>query len=350
MKAEKGIYSLYKFSCNLKKKLKYLFGLEVMNLSVDYSARELEKILLEKGVSESYIDRIKKEQTLRIEEYSIYYDFQKGQKLQYIPVDRIKSLSRVPFNVSWFDLALAPVDVNISSDRLNRCMYHLSKSADLKTYHNFFESDRCRNVNPIEFEYYDKDNIYAASKGNHRSIYAKITNAPYIKAGTVKFIFNQEKYNNYMKLKSAFYQFEKLLNTFCLSYFNNGEYEGLSYKGNEFILASDKSFLNSYFEYKKNNFPFLESVITQNLISDIIDDLQYLTEEIKIINEKSSEYKRFFKFIKWIKVRSIRNWIFSSYHYLLRERDKHLYDSALLITQKDLNFQTKDPIDLIYYY
>ncbi|WP_039871711.1 hypothetical protein, partial [Halobacillus sp. BAB-2008] len=175
-------------------------------MRLNYSSEELERLLLDKGVNKSHIKKIKNEKTLDLSEFSIYYELQ-DETLEYIPVNCIKTTSRVEHDISWFDLALLPEGINLSADRLNRCMDHFKKSTSLATYYNFFVDDLCRQVDPIGFEYYDKDNIYSASTGNHRTIFARVTGAPYIRAKTVKFKFNQDRYNDFIKLKGTYNTF-----------------------------------------------------------------------------------------------------------------------------------------------
>ncbi|MYL37359.1 hypothetical protein [Halobacillus litoralis] len=305
---------------------------------------KLENLLLDKGVRDFHITRMKNEKTLDVSEYNIYYDLQGERTLKKIPVDRIKTTNRVnPNVVSWFELAFAPHGINLSSDRLHRCLLKFKDSINLQSYYDFFVSDECRKKNPISFNYYDKDNIYTASAGNHRTIFAKITDTPYIKANTDIFTFNQQKYSNYVKLKSAFLKFEKSLEAFNLCLDEIYEAKCISYRGEFFIGVFDNSYLYNYFLFKDKEYYFISSLVSQDhTINDIISDLSLLSSQFYDIEEKSKEYKRLYTLVKWLKKKSVIGQLLLFYHHFQSEKNNLVNDLAFLKAQIDLDLKVKD--------
>lgn len=308
-----------------------------------YILNNLENYLIQNGVTDNHIEKIKEEKTISFEELKLYYDVKKGQKISYVPVHLIKATSggRGAVNETWFNIAESRI--NIDSGRLERCLGFLKSNKDLKSYFNFFESDQCLNAEKIAYEFYNMHGIYKVGTGNHRTIAAKLTGARFIKASVDFFEFNQIKYDKYLSLKEAFAKFESVLKklnltgrSYSFSKCSSDAYI-IFYKGEKIISSTKKSFLYYYIEFKNKRYNVLTSIVKDELklkqITKILSELETLLEKIM---RKSSFYKNIFNVSK--KLRIIHKLPFVI-HYFHSRQDEFIANSSLLIAAIDCNMK-----------
>ncbi|MGE6202998.1 hypothetical protein [Guptibacillus hwajinpoensis] len=312
-----------------------------------YSAIKLENALLKKGVSKEHIDNMKSEKTLDLAEFQVYYDIDGDRVIRDIPVQNIKMTSRAKPGIPWFDLALNSKEAHLEASKLSNCFKHFSESLDLHTYYQFFSSDRCRKANPIEFEYYERNNIYKTNNGNHRTIFAKITNLPVIKAMVTTYVFNQNKYSNYIKLREEFFSLDNKLSELNFHIEIDDEEESfISYQGINLIGAKNGSAVDVYFNFKKEDFFSCSKVVTDDYeFKKITDALSFLKNKLVEINNYSIKIVKLFNVVKWLPL-PIKKPILELLIYFNRhEQDKTVSKIGIIIAQENLGIRIRNPID-----
>ncbi|WP_343310521.1 hypothetical protein AAHT65_16525 [Bacillus atrophaeus] len=141
--------------------------------------RELEEILLKKGVSDSHIKDIKSTLNFNEDPFLFYYKEFENEKpvFKHIPLSKIKSLGcRGSSGLSWFDHACCRKGSNIDIRRSNRAYQYLEKQT-LEEFQSFYKES------PVRLIYFQDDDFYAVNgDGTHRTLWAKVTGAPTILA------------------------------------------------------------------------------------------------------------------------------------------------------------------------
>ncbi|OAZ62797.1 hypothetical protein SRCM100169_02020 [Bacillus siamensis] len=140
--------------------------------------KDVEELLLEKGVSVSHIMDMKRTVNFNYRPILFYYKEIENDKpvFKHVPLSKIKSLGyRGSSGLSWFGHACCKgsnIDI-----RRSQIAFHSLRKQGLKEFQNFY------NKFPVRLIYFEEDDFYAVNgDGTHRTLWAKITASPTILA------------------------------------------------------------------------------------------------------------------------------------------------------------------------
>ena len=166
------------------------------------SNTDLFKVLLSKGISQEYLSDLKRRKfdTYSLDYlYSTYEHEMSVEKL--VDVKKIDGIYRVRSNDSIFDIAQKGTDLHYL--KMERAFRHIIDDS-IETLHLWYK-EQCE---PVRLEYYADDDIYrVSSDGSHRSLYAIMVNAPFIKARVNIHKKNEEAqiaYDYYLLIKKEY--------------------------------------------------------------------------------------------------------------------------------------------------
>lgn len=164
----------------------------------------LQELLLQKGVSESHIKKMKRILNFREDPFLFYYE-QEETTYNEIPLSKIKSLGfRGSSGLSWYDHVCCKA-TNIDKRRCQKAYEHLAKQS-LEDFQNFYKES------PVRLIYFEDDDFYAVNgDGTHRTLWAKITGAPTILAEITIARKNYLAYESFNKDLGAAFKFKTLL-------------------------------------------------------------------------------------------------------------------------------------------
>lgn len=238
-----------------------------------------------------------------------FYDIKNQERvIQNVPVEHIKATSREGFpDDSWFDLAKNASSIiydgedeirsNIDTSRIRESLEYLLNAEHLSSYHQSLVDS----IAPVQLNYYDQEDIYeVGSDGNHRTILAKLTNAPFIKARIIPLTFNQEKYDNYIQVvEQAIETFNAVIDQLGFT----SDDEAIYYNESPVIVPMANGIFKYYFKLKMNKGTSLVSYSDES--SYFINKLQEVTKVLYQIHETKKQYQRFYNRIKWLKAWSL---------------------------------------------
>lgn len=170
----------------------------------------LDKYLLDKGVSEEHILKMKNK-ILMSDEMSEYSEFEEDSYEMLVPLDKVVGVSRGTPGWSVYDNVRMIGEGDREPRRFQNCLeyneYDLDKLRE--SYHNMYY--------PVNMYYYvDEDAYYISTDGNHRTLTAMLVGADKIKANVINAYCNNEKKKKYMLGKD----FEKKYSIECVTYCN----------------------------------------------------------------------------------------------------------------------------------
>ncbi|MGX6580099.1 hypothetical protein ACWMNW_01225 [Bacillus velezensis] len=198
---------------------------------------KLEKLLLEKGVCEFHIKEMKDTKNISEYPYELYYDEVGNSEKLYrdVPLKKIKSLGfRGTSGVSWFDHACYNGTDNIDIGRCEKAFEYLKKQS-LEEFHTYYQHS------PVKLVHYEDDDFYAVyGDGTHRTIWAKITEAPTIYAQVTRARKNPSLYKSYLRFKELESQINRYFKENNLSWGvkKSQYYSEILYKGMPVALYS----------------------------------------------------------------------------------------------------------------
>lgn len=307
---------------------------------------ELESLLIEKGVSKEYLKMIQKEtpkkrSLLSDFNFNIYYEDNENEKEQNVPVHKIKMLSREGLpNDSWFDLSInAKYNTsNIDLSRIDEALTYLINSSSLSSYHQSLITD----IQPVPFEYYDEHDIYTVGhNGNHRTILAKLTNAPYIRGVVKTYNFNANKYKAYTQIKNAIKEFDSVLDQ--LGFYPDDDDELIYYKNKAIIGAI--GYFEHYFTFKnyRRNEGFYSLFSNTVHKERFINRLKEITPILYELNAIKTKYQQIYNSLKKFKRFNLNNWIFLLYHktkcLTTRLEEEKLHKLAFTMCLRDFHLE-----------
>lgn len=171
---------------------------------------KIEKLLIEKGVSTEHIDQMKIETSINIHEYRKHYEEMGIKKIELVETRKIKGIgSRIADSpernlarigggrvitpayivdydsLSWFDyISIRDEGLNLSRGRIMD-IYEKFREKPLEENYTYYKEN---GVDPgsgslTRLAYFVDEDIYAVSgDGTHRTLWAKVSNAPHLKA------------------------------------------------------------------------------------------------------------------------------------------------------------------------
>lgn len=255
----------------------------------------LYETLLRKGVDDDYIKLMKQTHNISDEPYKYYYDEIRNENKKVetiVPVSKIKSLgARGTNNLSWFDHACCHGTDNIDFGRCERAFKHLQKQP-LADFHNYYD------CHPVPLKYYEEDDFYVVyGDGTHRTLWAKITDAQYIKAYVThakKSNIRYEAYRNYKKIEADFNEYLSNLDLQINGYDYYNYYDSISeihYK-HKYLLCY--SLLSP--EIFKN-----QRTLNQETVGKLYEQQENFKDWIRIIVKQRDRFHLLMKFtpVKW---------------------------------------------------
>jgi len=279
--------------------------------------KDLETLLNENGVPEQHISKLKRQYQYDIFVLDKYYESKKIEKvIQSVPVNKIKATSRQGLpNDSWFDLAQNASKViykdnceirsNIDASKVEEALDYLLSAENLSVYHQSLVDD----IQEVDLNYYDKDDIYAVeSDGNHRTILAKLTNAPFIKARVSTLNFSQEKYERGLKIKDSVKEFDVVLDKLNLT----SDCDNIYYHGKPVIGAFVNGLFKYYFKCKEDNVSSLLS--SEDEIKAFLNRLIEVTNYLYQIYNIKERYQHFYTCMNWLNIWKAKKFILYLYH------------------------------------
>ncbi|PGZ77316.1 hypothetical protein COE55_17915 [Priestia megaterium] len=167
----------------------------------------LYQTLLEKGVPDSHINKMRETNNISEEPYRIYYDeiSEEEKTYRHVPLSKVKSLGyRGTSGLSWFDHACYNGTDNIDIGRCHRAYKYLEEQS-LEEFQAYYKRSA------VKLIHFEDDDFYAVyGDGTHRTLWAKVTGAPTIYAVVTKAKKNHERYHAYRWFKVM----EKDFNTY----------------------------------------------------------------------------------------------------------------------------------------
>lgn len=173
-----------------------------------------EQFLLKMGVSQSHIDRMKRERCTTSSEYHLFYE--EVGKTEYdvpVPVRKIQGLtgSRGKDGASWWDHFTGKAGA-IERDRIEYLKGKLEEIG-LERFREHFAEYRYS----VDLGYYPEHDLFIVENdGNHRTIWAKIVGAPTISAVVHHFQFLPDHYERHKRVKKRKEQFDSTLDQYHL--------------------------------------------------------------------------------------------------------------------------------------
>lgn len=156
----------------------------------------LERALLQKGVSIEHIAYLREKKPKRFKEYNDYYEYislnDKGNVL--VDTKKIIGIPRANVNASLYDNAAGKCMSKLNVYNMATAIKHICDDT-LEQLYIWYEKSLC----PVDLIYYSDEDVYAVdSEGNHRSLYANIVGVPFIRANVAFYKRNEDKYNIFM--------------------------------------------------------------------------------------------------------------------------------------------------------
>ncbi|MBY0598967.1 hypothetical protein [Bacillus bingmayongensis] len=154
------------------------------------------------GVDSEHLIKTDQEKPISSEELERYYDYVKEEEQKkLVDVTKIKGLTDTRLNVNgtWWEHFNGEAEV-LAHNRIETLFERLKEKGLLRFIFSFEESRYC-----VPLAYFDKEDIYFAyGDGNHRTVFAKIVNAPYIFAKVSYYKYNPVSERNYIQYKKWF--------------------------------------------------------------------------------------------------------------------------------------------------
>ena len=167
---------------------------------------DLERVLLQKGVSAEHVAYLKDKHPHNCDEYYDYYEHisEKDEKNALIETKKIIGISRTNINASFYDNAAGRYKSELNVYRMAEAINHICDDT-LGQLYAWYENL----YDPVALVYFSDEDIYKVGRdGNHRALYASIVGAPLIKAEVAYYRRNEVKYNTFLYFKEVFSEYE----------------------------------------------------------------------------------------------------------------------------------------------
>ncbi|MGL9816781.1 MULTISPECIES: hypothetical protein [Enterococcus] len=173
------------------------------DMTTDFEQRAIE-IMVQAGISRAHI-QLQKKNVFQAASVENYYDkVEDSEKLcENIPVEKILAIKTTwPIEgKSVYDLFMGRVNEEIDAEKINQSLKSLEENG-LAFQQAFYSGEFDP---PINFNYYKADDCYILQQeGLHRTIAAKMFNAPEMSGLVTSYELNEEKkkqYDDYISLK-----------------------------------------------------------------------------------------------------------------------------------------------------
>ncbi|MFJ5762748.1 hypothetical protein ACIQAA_27190 [Neobacillus sp. NPDC093182] len=233
---------------------------------------DIEMTLLNAGVNEEHLSFLKNDTLKSDAPFYYFFDVSDQREYRLVPVNKIKGLSRGEPGFSWWDHVLLKAG-NIAGNRLEGNEKRL-QSTTLEEFRKRFVSN---NFPAVELSYYDEfDEYYVSSDGNHRTLWAKLVAADYIRARVYDYKYNPIKHGSYKRVQGILSDYTKLVEVANLQ-LEGDQYDcwDLEYKGIQ--LCSDE-------------IPYIRDYLNETKISNLKN---CVGKNIKMIENIMDRYFKF---------------------------------------------------------
>lgn len=236
------------------------------------SKMTMEEILIAQGVDPDHIQRMK---NLRQHDYSrLNYFFEEvGYREDVIiPVEKIHGISRGESGKTWWDHLVGRAG-NIAGNRVERLLNSFLASGLNEFRRSFSDPDYA-----VKYADYDeeRDAYYIDGDGNHRTLWARIVDAPQICCRYVSLHRRSpEKFRRYQEVKSSDEKFARLLQLCGFEVKRDGF---VKYNG-EYVFHHDPPRVSSY----GNSNSVQERIHYMSRHCDLMKELLETHEKVKWI-------------------------------------------------------------------
>ncbi|MBX4163787.1 hypothetical protein [Priestia megaterium] len=154
--------------------------------------------MLSTGVSREHILFLRQSKVKSLGEIGEFFQSNGTEEVELVPVSKIKGLNRGTPGFSWLDHA-EMIAGNLSPSSFQSFQQRLEETS-LESFREWLKSESFLETNDVvTFNYYAECDEYYAYEGNHRTLWAKLVDAKYIKAKVNKYHYNSAKHSNYKK-------------------------------------------------------------------------------------------------------------------------------------------------------
>lgn len=221
--------------------------------------------LQESGVDMDHVAKMDQEKPLSLARFESYYDFiEEDETYKLVDVKKLKGLtdSRLDVNCTWLEHFNGKAGV-LADNRIENLLNKLKVNGYSSFVHSFQKP-----IYGVPLAYFDKEDIYIAyGDGNHRTVFAKIVNAPYIYARVSYYRYNSESEHNYLLYQKLLKELYKKIKEFGFSIENNS----VVYKGVIVIMN-----IPGYYRFDFNS---EDMYLIQNRINIVQQQLDFIWEK-----------------------------------------------------------------------
>lgn len=226
---------------------------------------DLERVLLQKGLSAEHIAYLKANNPNDFFEYYEYYEHisENDKKNVLVETKKIIGISRTNVNASFYDNAAGRCKSELNVYRMATVIEHIKNDA-LGQLYAWYENL----YDPVNLIYFSDEDVYEVGRdGNHRSLYANIIGAPLIKADVAYYSRNDEKYKTFLHFKEICCKFK--LKSVEQDIYGNTEFT-FSYNNEEYVVTG-------YVNPKINGQYSIEQIDT--LASQLNEDWRFIKKD-----------------------------------------------------------------------
>ncbi|WP_100404259.1 hypothetical protein [Bacillus solitudinis] len=253
----------------------------------------LEEKLRNFGISSSYIQFLK-EEVLEVDKYSNYYDVEQTESLL-VPVNDIVALGmRGVSNCTWWEHATYEVG-DLENSRMSRFEENNNLSQlRIDQISAIFASDNFADHNDaVKLNFYQEEGKYFVTNGNHRVMWAKLLNIPFIKSKVTHFTFNPEQYENYMIHHDLKMELQTLLKCNQMYVDELSGKKAIFYKGILVIHLPQKKYMN-YSDAKSVELACSNITDTIGFINSLLKEYKYYVRIPAFIRLNFLKFKTYF--------------------------------------------------------
>lgn len=226
---------------------------------------DLERALVQKGVSAEHIAYLKANNPKDFFEYYEYYEHisENDKNKVLVETKKIIGISRANVCASFYDNATGRYESELNVYRMATAIEHIRDDA-LGQLYAWYENL----YDPVALIYFSDEDVYKVGRdGNHRSLYANVIGAPFIKADVAYYRRNDEKYKTFLHFKEVCCKYK--LESVEPSIYGDPEFT-FSYNNEEYVVTG-------YVNPKINGQYSIEQIDT--LASQLKEDWRFIKKD-----------------------------------------------------------------------
>ncbi|MGP4073754.1 hypothetical protein ACTWQB_14510 [Piscibacillus sp. B03] len=252
----------------------------------------MKDIFISAGISREHLDFLEEECLESPERYyKTYSQINNSEEMQLVPTDLIKGIDtmRSKSRKSWFYNLINADECNF---RISTIKEFLSKitPTDLENFRESFKNEKYSGDN-LRFVYFeDEGKYFAVSGGSHRTLFAKLVNAPYVYAKVTRYKLNQLKTKNFNDINQLTNELKSLVQELGLNCTQKECYTHKSY-----CLINYKTIPLLRFENKR-----ILDFANQGRVNELYNIIEKQIDYLKLLKNKHEYYSRSPKLISKI--------------------------------------------------